>query len=139
MAEKDDDSPPLDLICLMSVWDALIGSQRHGFTYLSGRRGIRAQASHILSASSSATTSFFHEESRHLTLMYGTTRNYKLVHFKKVTTWLKLKLLLNHTSLLRRDCRLVRILNIQKRAQIYLVTREAGNLLFIKTQISHWE
>lgn len=90
MAEQGDASPLLDLICLMLASDALIASQRHGFTYLSGRRGIRAQASHMLSTSSSATTSFFHEKSRHLTLYFLVMLYIKPVHFKKVTTWLKL-------------------------------------------------
>lgn len=33
MAEQGDASPLLDLIGLMPAWDALIGSQRHRFTY----------------------------------------------------------------------------------------------------------
>lgn len=88
MAKQGDVSPLLDLIHLTPVWDALTGSQRHEFTYLSGRRGIRAQASHILSASSSAITCFFHEESRHLTQYFPVAPDIKPVNFK-VTTWLK--------------------------------------------------
>jgi len=42
MAEQGAASALLDPTPLMPVWDALIGSPRHGFTYVSGRRGIRA-------------------------------------------------------------------------------------------------
>lgn len=85
MAQRGDVRPLLDLTCLMPDWKA---SQTQ--VYIPFRQKGEAQASYILSASSSAITSFFLEESRHLTSYFLVAPYIKPVHFNKVPTWLKL-------------------------------------------------